>query len=106
MDVWDEPLHEPGVVTVTLPGVVRQVEAGEAEPVVEAGRQHAGQVAEAARGQVEAAQPTDSVVTNHLVTYSVIFQEPNVINIQSFNAMHIQFPNIFSIWYMVKFYYS
>lgn len=65
MDVWDEPLHEPGVVTVTLPGVVRQVEAGEAEPVVEARRQHAGQVAEAARGQVEAAQPTASVVTKY-----------------------------------------
>ena len=56
VDVWDEPLHEPGVVTVALPGVVRQLEAGEAEPVVEAGRQHAGQVAEAARGKVEAAQ--------------------------------------------------
>ena len=57
MDVRDEFLHEPGVVTVALPGVVCQMEGSQAEPVVEAGRQHAGQVAQAARGQVEAAQP-------------------------------------------------
>ena len=57
MDVGDELLHEPGVVTVALPGVVRKPEGVEAEPVCEAGRQHAGQVAQAARGEVEAAQP-------------------------------------------------
>ena len=57
MDVRDEPLQEPSVVTVTLPGVVSQVQAGEAEPVIEAGWQHAGQVAEATRGEVKATQP-------------------------------------------------
>ena len=57
MYVRDEFLHEPGVVTVALPGVVRQMEGGQLEPVIEAGRQHAGQVAQATRGQVEAAQP-------------------------------------------------
>ena len=57
MDVRDEPLQEPGVVTVALPGVVSKVQAGEAEPVIEAGWQHAGQVAETTRGEVKTAQP-------------------------------------------------
>ena len=57
MDVRDEGLDPPLTVAVALPGVVRQVQVLEAEPVREAGRQHAGQAGEAARGEVQPPQP-------------------------------------------------